>query len=104
VVRKSNRYFNGYRTVTARLFCLFRLGSWGSVGVADGRRGKAERGSGGPGQNFESPVQGGQSVMKSFSLVRIAVFLVLLLAGCVSDGGLGSAPRKYTDPGTMWAP
>ena len=42
--------------------------------------------------------------MKSPSLVRIAVFLVLLLAGCVSDGGSGSAPRKYTDPGTMWAP
>jgi len=42
--------------------------------------------------------------MKSLSLIRIAVFLVLLLAGCVSDGGSGSAPRVYADPGTMWAP
>ena len=58
----------------------------------------------GPGQYFDSTVQGGQRVMKSLSLGQIAVFLVLLMAGCVSDGGSGSAPRRYTDPGTMWAP
>jgi hypothetical protein len=39
---------------------------------------------------------------------QIAVFLMLLLAACAHDGGAsvasGSAPKWYTDPGTVWAP
>ena len=39
-------------------------------------------------------------------MTKIAVVLLLLLAGCVSDASTpsGSAPPRYTDPGTMWAP
>jgi len=37
-------------------------------------------------------------------LKSIASLLLLLLAGCVHSDPSGSAPKLYTDPGTMWAP
>ena len=39
---------------------------------------------------------------------RLAVFVLLLLTGCVQDSGgrvaSGKAPTWYDDPGTFWGP
>jgi hypothetical protein len=46
--------------------------------------------------------------MMSFDRNLVAVFFLFLLAGCVTgntgDAPSGSASRRYTDPGIMWAP
>jgi hypothetical protein len=48
------------------------------------------------------------TVGKMAALRSIASYFLLLVAGCVHSDGAnvssGSAPKRYTDPGFMWAP